>query len=188
MKLISRRMGEEPSAEGQWHVVRTRGADPAIAAIGCEKAGWEVYLPTELIRVGSRWGRGNRLRPGGVMWQPVFPGSLFVRFDPGRDLRRLLEIAGIDGEVRVAGKLTPIAEDTVKAFRAAERRGLFDAAAGCRVPDEDGPPPDVRFASLMARVKRARLEEEDGAADGAAGAAIESPVSKNPSEMRRCRH
>jgi hypothetical protein len=142
-------MGEEAS----WHIVRIRGADAAIAAIGVEKAGLEVYMPVSMVRVGTR---GNRLQPGGVRWQPVFPGSLFVRFDLGRDLRRVCEIYGIDDAVRQNGKLASISDDAVKALRSAKRRGAFDAALGCRAPDDDAPPPNVQFANLMRRIKRER--------------------------------
>jgi hypothetical protein len=35
-----------------------------------------------------------------------------------------------------------------------ERRGSFDLAFACRVPDDAAPPPDVRFAGLPARPAR----------------------------------
>jgi len=133
-------MGEEPSAAGEWHVVRTRAGAEDKAAIGIEKAGMEAFLPVELIRTSCR---GNRLQPGGVMWQPLFMGHLLVRFDLGRDLRRVCEIYGVD-------------DAAVRALRSSERAGLFDAALGCRVPDDDAPAPDVRYAGLMARIKTSR--------------------------------
>jgi len=37
---------------------------------------------------------------------------------------------------------------------------LFDLAFGCRVPDDDAPPPDARFAGLMTKIKRARWSKE----------------------------
>jgi hypothetical protein len=146
-------MGEEPSAAGEWHVVRTRAGAEDKAAIGIEKAGMEAFLPVELIRTSCR---GNRLQPGGVMWQPLFMGHLLVRFDLGRDLRRVCEIYGVDDVVRLNGKVVPVADAAVRALRSSERAGLFDAALGCRVPDDDAPAPDVRYAGLMARIKTSR--------------------------------
>jgi hypothetical protein len=72
--------------------------------------------------------------------------------DPGRDLRKLREIEGLDDVVRRDGKLAPVADDVVIAIRRAERDGLFDLAAGCRLPDDEAPP-DGRFAG---RIKQAR--------------------------------
>jgi hypothetical protein len=40
-----------------------------------------------------------------------------------------------------------------------ERDGLFDAA-GCRLPDGEARPPDVRFAGLVAKIKSARRSKE----------------------------
>jgi hypothetical protein len=150
MELI---MGEEASAAGEWYVVRTRGADAAIAAVGLEKAGMAVFMPVELIRTGCR---GNRCQPNAVTWRPVFMGYVFLAMYPARDLPRLREIAGVDGELRRNGKLVPVSDDAIAALRSAERRGLFDLASACRVPDDDAPPPDVRFASLVKRIKRER--------------------------------
>jgi hypothetical protein len=143
-------MGEESAA---WHIVRTRGADPAVAAIGCERAGLEVFMPVSMVRVGTR---GNRLQPGGIAWQPVFPGSLFVRFNLGRDTRRLCEIYGIDDLLRLDGKPVPVSDDAVAAIKRAERNAMFDAALNCRLADGETEPLDSRFASLLGRVKRER--------------------------------
>jgi hypothetical protein len=50
----------------------------------------------------------------------------------------------------------PVADEVIRAIRRAERDGLFDLAAGCRMPDDGASPPDVRFANLMMKIKRAR--------------------------------
>jgi hypothetical protein len=147
MELISCRMGENlpsvPSAAGEWHVVRTRAGAEDRAAIGIEKAGMAAYLPTELVRVTYR---GTHRGRSETQWRPLFVGSLFVRFDPGRDLRRLREIHGVDCELRLDGKLAPVSGDAVAALRAAERRGLFDLAGASRLPDGETAPLDSRFA------------------------------------------
>jgi hypothetical protein len=151
MELISRRMGEEPSAAGQWYVVRVR-SDAAIALIGVEKAGLAGYLPVELVRVTYR---GTHRGRSETQWRALFPRHMFVAFDPGRDLRRLCEIHGVDDVLKRDGKPVSVCGDLVKALRSAERRGLFDLAGASRLPD-DTPPPDVRYAGLVARLKRER--------------------------------
>jgi len=153
LELISRRMGEENSAAGEWYAVRTRAGAEDRVLIGIEKAGMAAFLPVEMVRTSCR---GNHLQPHAMTWRPLFPGHLFAMFVPGRDLGRLREIHGVDDVVRRDGKLAPVADDAVKALRRAERDGLFDLAAACRVPDEDAPPPDSRFASLLTRIKRTR--------------------------------
>ena len=90
------------------------------------------------------------------MWRPLFVGHLFVALDPSQDIPKLRSIEGVDDLVRPNGKLVPVADDVIGAIRRAERDGLFDLAAGCRVPDDDAPPPDVRFAGLMTKIRRAR--------------------------------
>jgi hypothetical protein len=146
-------MGEKNSSAGEWYVVRIRGADPATAAVGCEKAGLASYLPCELVRVTYR---GNHRGRSETQWRALFPRHMFVAFDPGRDLRRLREIHGVDGELRLDGKLVPVSGDAVAALRSAERRGAFDAALNCRLAVAEDERPDSRFAAWVARVKRGR--------------------------------
>jgi hypothetical protein len=143
-------MGEELiSKNSGWYPVRTRPGAEGKAFVGLEAAHMQVYLPVELLRITLR-------RRTEVQWRPLFSGHLFAVIDPSRDLEKLLKIDGVDDVVRPGGKLVPIADDVVKALRAAERRGLFDAAAACRAPSEDDPPPDERYAGLVARIRRAR--------------------------------
>ena len=147
-------MGEELiSGTSKWHAVRTRAGAEAKAFIGIGAAGMQVFLPVELIRLNLR-GRSE------VRWRALFPAHLFVTLNPSRDLPRLLTLDGIDAVLKRDGKLVPVADDVVSAIRRAERDGLFDAAAGCRVPDDDAPPPDARFAGLMTKIKRARWSKE----------------------------
>jgi hypothetical protein len=146
-------MGEELI----WNVVRTRTGAEDRVLIGIEKAGMAAYLPVEMIRVSHR---GNHRQDRAMTWRPIFQGHLFVRFFPSRDLPRLREIHGVDDVVRRDGRLAPVSDDVVRAIRRAERDGLFDLAAGCRQPDDDAQPPDVRFAGLMTKIKRARWSKE----------------------------
>jgi hypothetical protein len=63
--------------------------------------------------------------------------------------------------VRPGGRRAPIADDVITAIRRAERDGLFDAAAGCRLTEgEARPPPDDRFVGLVTKIKRARWSKE----------------------------
>jgi hypothetical protein len=151
--IIFHRMGEElTSGTGEWYAVRVR-SDAAIVAIGIEKAGMEAFLPVELVRVTYR---GTHRGRSEVQWRPLFPGHLFAMFNPGRDLSRLCSLQGVDGVLRPGGRLVPIADDAVAALRAAERRGLFDAAVGCRLAVAEDERPDSRFAAWVTKIKRER--------------------------------
>jgi hypothetical protein len=143
-------MGEELiSGAGEWFAVRVRPGAESKALVGIEAAHMQVFLPVELVRLKLR----SRSE---VTGRPLFPGHMFAMLDPGRDLSKLREIDGIDDVARRDGKLMPVADDIVRAIRRAERDGLFDAAARCRQPDDDAPPPDIRFANLMMKIKRTR--------------------------------
>jgi hypothetical protein len=85
---------------------------------------------------------------------------MFAMFDPGRDLRRLREIHGVDCELRRDGRPVPVSDDAVAALRAGERRALFDISLGCRVPDDDAQPLDARFAAWAMKIKRTRSSRE----------------------------
>jgi hypothetical protein len=146
-------MGEEISGAAGWYPVRTRAGAEGKVLIGIEAAHMQAFLPVELIRITLR----SRSE---VQWRPLFPGHMFAMIDPARDVQKLQLIDGVDDLVRPGGRLVPVADDIVRAIRRAERDGLFDAAARCRQPDDDAPPPDVRFASLMARIKRMRRSKE----------------------------
>jgi hypothetical protein len=141
-------MGELISGTG-WFAVRAKPGAEGKVLVGIEAARMQAYLPVELVRVNLR----SRSE---VTWRALWPQHLFAMMDPSRDLPRLREIDGIDDVVRRDGKPAPVADDIVRAIRRAERDGLFDAAARCRVPDEDAPPPDERFAGLVTRIRRAR--------------------------------
>jgi hypothetical protein len=137
-----------------WFAVRCRPGFEASALVGVEASGIEGYLPVEVMRLNLR---GNR-KWNATTWRPVFCGHLFVQFDPTRDLQRLRDIEGIDDVVRPNGRLAPICDDTIAAIRAAERRGDFDSAADCRQAVNE--PFDGRFASLVAKIRRARFASE----------------------------
>jgi hypothetical protein len=137
-----------------WFAVRVRPGAEAKAFVGLEAAHLKVFLPVELVRITLR------SRKDEVTWRPLFPGHLFAMIDPARDLPKLREIDGIDDVVRPGGRLVPVSDDAIAALRSAERRGLFDAAARCRQPGPDDPPPDVRFAGLVARIRKGCWSKE----------------------------
>jgi hypothetical protein len=91
-----------------------------------------------------------------MRWRPIFPGHVFVEIDPTRDIPKLREVDGVDDVLRRDGRLAPVAADVVVAIRSAERRGLFDLAAGCRLADDEASLPDGRHAALMTKIKRGR--------------------------------
>jgi hypothetical protein len=134
---------------GEWHAVRVKPGAESKALVGIEAARMQAFLPVELVRTNHR----SRSE---VIWRPLFPGHMFAMLDPSRDLPRLREIDGVDDVLRRDGRPVPVTDDAVAAIRRAERDGLFDAAAGCRLSDDDAPPPDVRYAGLVTRIRRAR--------------------------------
>jgi hypothetical protein len=139
---------------GEWFAVRARPRAEERAVIGIEAAGMAAFLPVELVRINFRGNRRTEMR-----WRPLFPRHLFVELDPSRDLPKLRSVDGVDDLVRPGGRLAPIAGDVVAAIRSAERRGLFDLAAGCRPIDGEAPPPDGRHAGLVAKIKAAKFSK-----------------------------
>jgi hypothetical protein len=139
---------------GEWHCVRTRPGAEGRATIGIEMAGMTAFLPVELVRISLRWNRRTEMR-----WRPLFPRHIFVELDPSRDLEKVRKLDGVDDLVRRDGRLAPIAGDVVAAIRSAERRGLFDLAAGCRPIDGEAPP-DGRHADLVKKIKSARWSKK----------------------------
>jgi hypothetical protein len=146
-------MGEEISGAAGWYPVRTRAGAEGKVFVGIEAAHMQAFLPVELIRITLR-GRSE------VQWRPLFPRHLLAMIDPARDVPKLQSIDGVDDLVRPGGRLVPVADDVVRAIRRAERDGLFDAAARCRQPDDGAPPPDVRHAGLVAKIRRNRWSKE----------------------------
>ena len=137
----------------EWHLCRTESGAEDRVLIGVQAARMEAFLPVELVPCvhrGRRW----------TMWRPVFPGHVFAMLDPTRDIPRLKSIEGVDDLVRPNGKLVPVADDAIKALRRAERDGLFDAAANCRLPDDDAEPLDERFTGFVTKVRRARWSKK----------------------------
>jgi hypothetical protein len=139
----------------EWFALRVRDGHEGDAAIAIGKAcGVEAYLPVELVRETR-----NRARvpTSKVRWRPAFPNHLFVSVDRS-NLEKVRGVDGVDDVLRVSGKPAPIDADTIAALRSAERRGLFDAASGCRAGEEE--PMDSRHAGLMSRVRSAKRSRQ----------------------------
>jgi hypothetical protein len=66
--------------------------------------------------------------------------------------QRTHRLGRVDDVVRPGGRPAPVADDVITAIRRAERDGLFDAAAGCRLTEGEASPLDVRFTGLVAPV------------------------------------
>src|SRR4029453_9608503 len=101
-----------PSSAESWFAVWTRNQyEPRVSEQLCRKH-FEVFLPT--VRVPSR-----RRDKHVALAQPLFPGSLFLRFAPSRV--GCVRIASTDGVVRVLGDgwdaLQPVPDEQVEAIR-----------------------------------------------------------------------
>jgi Transcription termination factor nusG len=116
---------------GEWFAVRTHAGAEGKALIGIEAAHMQAFLPVELVRTNYR---GNHRQACAVIWRPVFLGHVFAMLNPARDLPALRATEGVDDVVRRDGRPVPVADEIISAIRRAERDGLFDLAAGCRLP------------------------------------------------------
>jgi hypothetical protein len=111
----------------EWHVVQTSQAAEGRAAIGVGGIGLEAYLPIQLERQNYR-GRCE------IAWRPLFQNYVFARADSGRDMPRLMAIAGV---LRQNGKPARIADDVIATIRQAEQLGAFDRTRQARLLEGD---------------------------------------------------
>ena len=131
------------------HAVRTSQGAEDRATIGIGGIGLEAYLPIELERQDYR---GRRE----IGWRPLFLNYVFARADFGRDLPRLLTIAGVTDVLRQNGKPAPIADDIIAAIRQAEQLGVFDRTRQARLVEGDTVAIRGAFGGLVAKIRSAR--------------------------------
>src|SRR5262249_14707473 len=95
-----------------WYAVWTRNQYEPRVSEQLRRKHFEVFLPT--VHVPSRR-RDKRV----VLYQPLFPGYVFLRFAPSR--AGYVAVASTDGVVRVLGQswdaLQPVPDDQVEGVR-----------------------------------------------------------------------
>jgi transcription antitermination factor NusG len=133
----------------EWHVVQTSQAAEGRAAIGVGGIGLEAYLPIELERQNYR-GRCE------IAWRPLFPNYVFARADCGRDLPRLMAVAGVADVLRQNGKPARIADDVIATIRQAEQLGAFDRTRQARLVEGDTVAIRGAFGGLIAKIQPAK--------------------------------
>lgn len=91
--------------DGVWHLAMARGGREQAVKEFLSRFGFDVYFPmTRIFRVVplrqlSRAQRANGAKMKKAVLRPVFPGYVFVRFDPSRAWRTRLDAAGVRGLV-----------------------------------------------------------------------------------------
>ena len=122
----------------QWYVVQTKARRERFAYDRLDAAGLEVLLPQIAVnRHGSVVSR-----------EPLFPGYLFARLDPGSGHIHMVSYsAGVSRVVGFGGEPTPVPEELVAAIKErsrAETEGRSPAfRAGDSVLSAHGPLKDV---------------------------------------------
>ena len=117
----------------QWCVVRAEPSRERVARRWITRAAYEVWLPECVVRRKCRWKGDFAEHARG----PLFPGYLFVRFDPGaRQWREIDEMIGVIGVLcnAEAPMAVPEREMTDLQRLAAADGGVFKIDAGRRRP------------------------------------------------------
>jgi transcription termination/antitermination protein NusG len=133
-----------------WHVIRTARDREGAAAIGIGGLGLESYMPIELER---RDYRGRRE----IGWRPLFVTYVFARCDPGRDLSRIMAVAGVMDVLRSTnGKPAPVPDEAISTIKQAEQMGAFDRTKQARLVEGDTVAIKGAFGGLIAKIRSAR--------------------------------
>lgn len=153
----------------EWHAIKSKRGAEDRALIGIEAAGIQAFYPVERIRTHASGPPLPRSLPSmkplasyprdrKIITRPVFPGYLFARCEPSRDIPRLLEIDGVEDVLRPGGRLARVPDRAIEAIRQAQDMGAFDHSrspsgflTGDNVRVMGGP-----FAGLIARIRSAK--------------------------------
>lgn len=122
-----------------WFVVRTHPHAEKLAASHLRRQGFETYLP--LYRKRRRHARRVE-----TVAAPMFPGYLFVAFDPNEaQWRPIRSTIGVAGLICIGDRPTPLPFTVVDALQAREGEGGLielavkpDFVAGDKIKIEDG--------------------------------------------------
>lgn len=135
-------------SEAPWYAVQLRPNGLNMALRGLTRQGFELFLPK--IRSSPRRAAGT-LSP----WIPMFPGYIFVRFDPARPAWRAIN--STRGVTRLVGSEKtgprPVPQEFIETLRQrCNENGLLmaaeDLAPGDRVRMLTGP-----FSNLIAEIE-----------------------------------
>jgi transcriptional antiterminator RfaH len=100
-----------------WYAVHTKARQERLAAEHLTRQHYQTHLPLICLprRRRGRWHE---------VVEPLFPGYLFVRLDPGRhNMAPIGSTRGVIALVRFGGSLRPVPEELVEHLQAAQREG-----------------------------------------------------------------
>ena len=97
-----------------WYLVQTKPRQEQVARENLERQRFGTYLPT-LVNARRRAGRWRRVV------EPLFPGYLFVRIDPGHDdVGVIRSTRGVVGLVRFGTRLLPVPDAVIDSLLCAQ--------------------------------------------------------------------
>ena len=100
-----------------WYAIHVRSKFETAASASLEGKGYDVFLPS--YRARRRW--SDRVKE---LEQPLFPGYIFCRFDPGNRLPVLIT-PGVVGIVGMARIPEPIPDEEIRSVQRIMRSGAF---------------------------------------------------------------
>lgn len=136
-----------------WFAAQLKPQGAALALAHLSRQGFAAFQPRRTVDLR----RNNRFRPG---HEPLFPGYVFVSFDPDDpDARVIRSTRGISRLVGNARGPVPLPQDFVAALRArCDAQGLIlpepELTPGTEVRVLSGP-----FAGLVGRILTAGADE-----------------------------
>ncbi|WP_417585611.1 transcription termination/antitermination NusG family protein [Nitrincola sp.] len=122
-----------------WYLFRTKARCELQAEQQLKCLGYQVYLPAIPAQVSDQ----QEAEAGRV--QPLFPGYLFVRFDPFQEsIRKIVTLSTISQAVKTCGALSPVELALVRELRkrclmVLESPSKTTFCYGDRVTVKDGP-------------------------------------------------
>lgn len=121
---VQRIMSVRPTDAPTWFVAWTAPRIESKAAAGLADAGFRVFLPTL-----AKWTKRGQ-RPRERLERALFPGYLFVGFDPATSPRGHEIMEGMDGVCGILandGRYLKVPQATMDAMMRAQARGDHDA-------------------------------------------------------------
>ncbi|WP_028110637.1 transcription termination/antitermination NusG family protein [Ferrimonas futtsuensis] len=123
-----------------WYLFRTKARCELQAEQQLKSLGYQVYLPAIPSKACEQQEGAASERV-----QPLFPGYLFVRFDPFQDsIRKIVTLSTISQAVKTCGALSPVELSLVRELRkrcsmVLESPSKTTFCSGDRVTVKDGP-------------------------------------------------
>lgn len=132
----------------RWYILQLKPNGLKLALSNLARQGFECFNPTHIV---------SRRRPDGFKQhrEPLFPGYLFVRFDPQEGhWRKLNSTRGVSRIIALSGEPTPVPQALMESLMA-----RCDEMGQLRPPDELSAGDEVRitggpFADLTTTIEK----------------------------------